>query len=290
MALRMKLRFALVEDSTRKGRCLKENIPLALCKAGLKRGDRLEPCANLMDVYQFEKKTVPFVVLFWRIPPVHELTVHHRHPLISRELGTSLRTFGIDSLHTCHLGVWPAWSTRALEILFAEDVYYTRTTRIGDHMRGNALALMQDLKSWYPSYEAGLSPEALKGMTRITNITVGMIGGPEGTDGVDLKAQENRHFQPFVLHLVRKFRSRIQKSCDWEALEASGQALEDWMAVCAREPRLMSEEGCRDLVRLANLHVEMAARAGVKMYPKHHMVTPILLEYRILNAFSRGSA
>ena len=276
MQLRLAIRFALIDDSTRKGRVLREDIPLALCKVGLRKGDRLEPCAPLMDVFAFEKKVLPFIVLFWRIPPIQNLTVHHRHPVISRELGTSLLTFGIDALHTLHLGVFPAWSIKCLVILFAVDVFFTRSTRLGDHMRANALALMALLKEWYPLYEATLTPEAHRSMTRITYISVGMIGGISGTDDLDLKAQENRHFLPFCLFLIRKYRHRIEATCDFEALETAGQALEDWMAVCAREPRKMSEEGVLELERLSALHFHMASRAGVKIVPKHHLVASIL--------------
>ena len=133
------------------------------------------------------------------------------------------------------------------------------------------MALLALLKEWYPLYEATLTPQARRGMTRITNITVGMIGGVHGTDIVDFKAQENRHVLAFVLYLIRKYRYRIHNECNYEALETSGQALEDWMAVCAREPRKMSEEGLRELKRLASLHVHMATAAGVEMYPKHHL-------------------
>ena len=286
LAIRTAIRWTLIDDSTRKGRVLKDNVANILKTKGLKKGDRLEPSPQLQDVWDFEKMEIPFLVCFWRIPPPEELTVHHRHPLISQQLGTSIWSFGIDTLHGLHLGAFPAWSTRGLHLLFEADVFLTRASRFGDHMKANALITMGKLKAWYPEYERGLTPEVRRGMTRIQSITPAQLGvSDSGSNGfVDFKASENRHFLPFVLHLVRMYRAELEthhRDLDWNALDASGQALEDMMQIMGREGRHMSDAGVDALILAADRHMHYAKACGVHMLPKHHMVASILFRSRI---------
>ena len=278
-ALRTSIRFALLDDSTRKGRVLKTTCPLIL-KAGLKLYDRLEPSPQLSDVYDFEKKTVPFLALFWRTPAKAELTVHHRHPLISRVLGTNLWTLCTDTLHGLDLGVYPAWSTRVLHLCFEADIYETRASRISDHMKANALAIMRDLRIWYPGHERGFSEGAVTRIQMIEASQLGNIAETATASFIDFKGQENRHFQPFVLHLLRRHEHILKEfhpTINWMALEAAGQALVDLREVMAREPRKMSDEGYAELNRCMKDHITYASLGGVHMLPKHHMDVSILL-------------
>ena len=287
LQLRTAIRFALTDDSTRKGRVLKDVRADVLKLRGLQKGDRLEPTAKLLDVYDYETMQIPFLVCFWRIPPVTELTVHHRHPLVSRQLGTSLWNFSNDTLHGLHLGVFPAWSTRALHLLFDCDIYETRASRLADHMKGNALMMMAELTSWYPEYEKGLSRQARGGMTRIQGITPAQLGiSDSGSHGhIDFKGQENRHIQPFVLYLVRKHADRLREfhpHLNYEALETAGQTMVDMMEIMSNEPRHMSEAGLTALERAVDQHMLAASACGVHLLPKHHMVVSFLDFIKVL--------
>ena len=283
MQLRMAIRFSLIDDGPRKGRVLKSDESPWIRLAGLRKFDRLEPTQQLLDVHDFDKKTIPFMVKFWRIPPVSELTVHHRHPLLCKELGTSLLTFGLDTLHGLHIGIYPAWITRVLHLLLEADIFQTRQTRHDDHIKASALAMMADLRVWYNAYEATLPPHSRGSFTRIQCISASQLGS--GSDAghagfVSFKAQETRWLQPYVLHLLRKHRERFLQhygiTVDWRALETSGQALVDMMEVMAREPRKMSAHGLQQLRQAMESHVLNAHRGGVHMLPKHHMETCLL--------------
>ena len=281
-ALRMAIRFSLIDDSSRKGRVLKDDSSPLIRRAGLRKWDRLEPSPRMLDVFSFERLALPFLVKFWRIPDVSELTTHHRHPLITKELGTSIWTFGIDTLHGLHLGIVPAWCTTALMKCWEADIYCTRASRWKDHMKSNALAVMADLKHWYPVYEAGMSLAARRKVTRIQMVTASTLGHSDtGSAGfIDFKGQETRHFQPFVLNLIRKHKDRLCEfhgaGFDFNALEAAGQAIVDLEDVMAREPRNMSANGLRDLNNAIDRHILNCNLCGVHILPKHHMETFVL--------------
>ena len=281
-ALRTSIRFNLIDDSTRKGRVLRTTCPLII-KAGLQQYDRLEPTPQLSDVYEFETRSIPFLVLFWRSPKDKaRLTIHHRHPLISKELGTNLWTLCTDTLHGLDLGVYPAWSTRVLHLCFEADIWETRSSRHADHMKANALAVMGELRVWYPIYTNSLSEEARRSVTRIQMIDTAQLGSMSDSGSnsfIDFKGQENRHFQPFVLQLLRKHIHTLQAhhpTVNWAALDASGQALIDLRDVMAREPRKMSKAGLDQLKKCIADHNLYAAAGGVHILPKHHMEPSIL--------------
>ena len=226
----------------------------------------------MTDIHGFAFMTLPFTCLFWRIPR-DEVVVHHRHPIVEPELGIGYDSFAGDNLHTGHLGTWPAWMTRALWCLFRVDAFDSRATRAEDALRHNALALKTLVAEWYPQYEATIPPARRGGMTRVSNITPSMLGKADWSSQVSFKAAENRHFLPFVLHLVGKFRGKLATlpNLDVAALEGSGQKLIEWQDLVNSEPRKMSREAARRLVELMDEHNRLAMRAGVRAFPKHHM-------------------
>ena len=260
------IRFSLIDNAALKGLCLRED----LADTPLRKGDRLEPSPKLNDVHKFSAMVVPFVVTFWRIPSRGFVSAHHRNPLLSEELGTSYRTFGLDVLHTMHLGVFLSWMTRAVHYLIDVDVFASRQTRKEDHLRCCAIELYTRLANWYPEYEKRVSASTRKGVTRINHFTEHMLGTADGVSLLSLKAAEARHFLPFVLDLVRHHSEQLASVCDAEALISGGQRLLDWTEVCITQPRKMSPSAVSSLVSLIYLHNIEAERAGVRMKPKHH--------------------
>ena len=145
-------------------------------------------------------------------------------------------------------------------------------------MKANSLAMMADLRRWYPEYYASLPPLARRSFTRIQHITPSQLGNASDNTSngfISFKAQETRWLQPFVLHLLRKHKARFIQyhgaTVDWAALEAAGQALIDLMDIMGREPRKMSEDGLVQLRETMDVHIRNAVRGGVHMLPKHHM-------------------
>ena len=263
------VKLALMDDSTRKGMVLRKDIDVTV--PSLRRSDRLEPCPSLPNIADFPFQRLPFTCKFWRIP-ANAVIVHHRNPLIDRELGTSTKTFSGDILHTNHLGIYPMWMTRALWVLFQVDAFQSRCSRAEDHLRHNAITLQALVTKWYPSYEATLSEKSKRGMTRVSGIYPSLLGKADFSSVVGFKAAECKHFCPFVLELVRKYKVLLLTvpTLDFDALEGAGQALLDWTRIVDSQPRMLTDAVADQLEHLMDLHVRLAAKAGVKMMPKHH--------------------
>ena len=89
-------------------RYLKKNLDrslahdlLDLCPP-LRKGDRLEPTQALLDVGDFEKRTPPYEVCFWRMDPKTD-RIFHESPILNIE-GLGLAHAAIDFMHAWHLG------------------------------------------------------------------------------------------------------------------------------------------------------------------------------------------
>ena len=80
------IRFKLETDNNKKGLTLRADVTSTTHK--LKAGDRLEPSADMVDIYKILVLTViylPLVLKFWR--ETDPRIVLHRSPVICRELG-----------------------------------------------------------------------------------------------------------------------------------------------------------------------------------------------------------
>ena len=148
-------------------------------------------------------------------------------------MGITVESFSGDILRGNDLGILPAWMTRALWCLFGVDAFRSRASTKEDHMKHNALSLKTQVAAWYPSYEAKLPPQQRAGMTRLLNMTMGLLGSNDFKSLIGFKAADNLHFLPFVLHLVRKHASerRADGDVNYDALEQSGQCLVQWLNV-----------------------------------------------------------
>ena len=275
--MQQEIRLKLMTDSTRKGLCLTQDVNSTRPK--LLKGDRLEPTCDFADVHQIEEMPrtfKPFTVLFWRARKT--AVVHHRNPILSRELGLSYSMFAIDVLHCLHLGVFLVWITRVLHVLIEIDAFGTHTTRKTDHLAGSALAIKARLDKWYPRYQKSLSESAKRGMTKVNFFSDKMLGRPDMKKLVKLKAAEARHFMPFALDLLYEFRDQLTEVCKVTSLVRAGECLKEYMAVINEEPRKMSDYAKRKLVELQCEHNIQAWKAGVRMIPKHHQALSIFAE------------
>ena len=100
-----------------RGRCLKAPVP----HIGLLKGDRVEPSPQLPDTKLLEEQEVPCTVLFWRRS--RETAARHRNPIFDPEIGLTIKSLKVDSLHCLALGVWQVVLSAILAAIVAHDVY-----------------------------------------------------------------------------------------------------------------------------------------------------------------------
>ena len=277
MAQLTEIRYKLETNNKTKGLTLRADVTSTSMK--LKAGDRLEPSAEMVDIYKVHvlgPKDLPLTLKFWR--ESDPKIVMHRNPVICRELGIGYRTFSIDVLHCLHLGVYLAFNTRVVHLLIDLDAFETRETRKEDHLKVSANALTALLRHWYKGYKKELTPEARKGFTEVNYLTDKMLGQADGSKLIKLKAAESRHFMEFALFLVKCYESILRTAdCDYENLLVAGQTLHDWMHVVNNNPRKLAPDVVDTLCKLQSMHNHAAHAAGVKMLPKHHQERSLLL-------------
>lgn len=138
----------------KRGRCLKEAVPAL----GLKRGDRVEPSAQLPDISGFEELQCPVTVLWWRSS--EETATRHRNPMFEAGTGISVLTLAVDSLHCLALGVWQVVLSAIIEAIVAHDLYgavEAGCTTIESKLQHTSHKLARELRSWmreHPGYTA----------------------------------------------------------------------------------------------------------------------------------------
>jgi len=101
-----------------RGRALITDIPLF----SLKKHDRILPTKDVLDVSDFEKLVVPFIVTFWRMTKNDR--VFHNCPLLTMGIpGLTYDKWGVDGLHSWALGGLGASIAHGLRFCIRSPVF-----------------------------------------------------------------------------------------------------------------------------------------------------------------------
>ena len=166
---------------------------------GLKKYDRLEPHANLLDVGKFHELSVfPVQALFWRRS--RETLCTHRSPLFDRRLGvTPNRSIAIDVMHTLLLGPCLSWGKLALWKLLLNGTWGTFEESNEARLRVAIMTSRATLVHWYNEEQA-----AGRCHNRIDFMTNKIVGTP-GAPTLKLKAMEAYGFVQFLVHCLTTY-------------------------------------------------------------------------------------
>ena len=127
------------------GRCLTRDYePLQL-----KAGDRLEPCAELSDVAEFETlHSFPTALTFWR--RANETRTRRRCPLFDASIGVTVERLQIDILHTVYLGSAQDWCARSMWAMMLADIFDVGRGRTrAEQIELSVLQFRARLFEWY---------------------------------------------------------------------------------------------------------------------------------------------
>ena len=146
----------------------------AYAPLALKKGDRVEPTPEVIDVYEYlEMDTAPSQIRFWRRKA--ETQALRRNPLLTPELGLDLaRVVAIDAMHTLCLGVHHQFVMSALW-------WYVDTNEPPDDLlrvqasrhSANMSVLAKDYKAWTQKMRQ-TSPDVL--ITPLGDLNMEVIG------------------------------------------------------------------------------------------------------------------
>ena len=209
-----------------RGRALKGAIPALQLQAG----DRLEPFSGLPDIAGFEMLPLPATVLFWR--PSRETFAKHRNPLFSPELGISVQSLRVDTLHTLYLGVFQLHCAAVVHALAAADVWQTARTgcaNLPERLQTSALHLTHEVHAWVRSQGRG-------DLTEIPEIGPRHLGSAARPD-CKLKGAQTKTLLLFLHDFLPKHAASLPHGADM--MEASGY-LVGHMDLLSRAPHAWS--------------------------------------------------
>ena len=195
VATRDELKRALVYDKKQErgggGRIL--NMDMKIGAVTLLKGDRLEPCKTLPDVGALDTADAfPLNLIFWRKDK--KSMVHHRNPIMNRELGVGMKAYAVDSLHALNLGVVQDYISFVVWEMVQQNSFNFRTAST---MEARAQMTINRLYSQLILfYEKCAWP-----VTRINDLTIKMFGSAT-KPRCKLKAAEGEGMLHFVVDFL----------------------------------------------------------------------------------------
>ncbi len=225
-----------------RGRCVKFAVPCV----DLRANDRLEPHSGMPDVMAFDSLALPAWVLFWRSTADIEPRLHHRNPLFDGSLGISVQCFAVDTLHALFLGVVGEFVKVVLWTLLRAGAWCAVGGRGDEELAHLSLArLRAQLFAWYESFQRQ-HPEC--GVTRVGNLTLGMLGGPRGDSAVTTKGAETKWLLYFSLDMLASHASLLPTALH-SSMSSAGHALRRHVEVHRDAPRQLSRKQTQESVR-----------------------------------------
>ncbi|CAE7761127.1 unnamed protein product [Symbiodinium sp. CCMP2456] len=262
-----KLHSLLRYSKNGRGRCLKASFPLL----GLRKGNRLEPSASLLDVDKFMQLTTPFSCTFYTGGPHGRIL--HQSPFLKIP-GVTLDCWCIDVLHTWHFGPLSSYIAHSLRLLISSSVYRPADQDL-DKEEADKLALLHiraELWSFYKRRrEADEDGTWRKKGTEVWNLTLNMLAGKY----LKAKAAETHGLLNFVVDRLGKHSEILasaSQAASFDLLLRAGMAAMDFDAVLAAHPRAIDSEACGLLFDKYNRFICLSARAEVPLMPKCHMM------------------
>ena len=257
------IRSALHWDKRRdgaRGRSLKSD----LASFGLKKDDRLEPHAGLIDVATFDNiSEFPCRALFWRRS--RETICTHRCPIFSNKWGVTPMLIAIDILHTLLLGPFLAWGKLAVWKLLSSGVWGALEENNEARLKVAIMALRTALHSWYRTEQS-----AGRVHSRIDAMTAKMIGSPHNPT-LKLKAMEAYGFVQFLVYSLVTF--RVPES---QSLIATGRLLVQLVELMKSSPARLSTETIQQMLDFWKQHQAIMEAHDV-FAPKHHLMFHLIL-------------
>ena len=246
-----------------RGRCLVRDVH----SLNLRGGDRLEPCAGLLDVGQFESLAIGSLVVFWRTSA--ETMVRHRCPIFCDELGISpKRNLTVDALHAIYLGVMNVWCKLALWFVLLSG-WFGRLENEEETLIVALHCLKHALMHWYKERHRS---HPMENLTRVSDFTMKMLGTKDDPK-CKTKGAETFGIMLFLLSTLEKYSQHLTP--EGRNLQVAGEALARMLEIFKGCDRCVSATDQEQCFRLYKQHVE-AMRVFETFVPKHHIIVHML--------------
>ena len=247
-----------------RGRALKVDMP----QLGLKKNDRLEPCAAVQDVGEtFDNLVVdpsrPIRICFWRRS--EETAIRHRNPLICRALHSSVRTMVVDSLHCWYLGIFQRylghvwWQIVDHNVLGVDSP--NRESLVANSVQRMRSLLPQFYRMWHEQFP-------LDRISELSDLSERNLGASAGIRTIRTKAAETRPLLPYTSWLIKQHPNRLPVA---DGLALMGlESLQSMLQVCAQGGPNLTPEEIRRMFDHLKRHFRAMKLQGIPCVPKHH--------------------
>ena len=221
------------------GRCLRVDLPVY----GLCAGDRLEPCSASPDIDKFTSLEGTARVLFWRqsVNP----RVRHRNPLLHADIGTSVTTLVIDSLHSLNSGPMKEFCMHALWEMILSNCWSVNANCTHEEVVAlSCRHIKNEMQSFCKSLPAGSAS------TPVEEFCQTMIG-TRNERCLALKASETKTVFLYVCEALSCKRERVLRGDVWAAGAASIRDLTEVMGAATLNIDAETHEECGVCVAVA---------------------------------------
>jgi hypothetical protein len=243
---------------------------------GLRKGDRLEPCPNLVDPGDFEAINVfPVQLTFWRRDS--ESRTKHRNPILQVP-GVCFSSFCPDILHTLYLGTAKDYCAYALWALIGLDVFQTGASTQEERLQLSVFHLRQRLWSYYRERRR---QNPGRQITELENLTANMLG-TQAKPTLSTKAAETKHFLPFVLDTLRHFRAQLEGLTTGEALLRTGESLQEYIELLDSSPLVVPDSTIQKMYAALGRFFSLWKLAQLHQRPKFHLMAHVLAGNRYI--------
>ena len=229
----------------------------------LRKGDRLEPGADLWDTADFDTKPLPFTCIFWR--PDNESLAKHRCPLMDEAIGITVETLMIDVLHTLYLhGVYARFCAVLFYALLRGDAW-----RVGGVDREEVLLkrgitrLRADLFTWYNAVSGR------KDIYKLQDLTLGMLG-KRGAPEMTTHGAETGTLMEFAVFLANEKRAFLPAATR-EAWLLASRSLLRYHEIMRTGPQKFTDGQHSEFVNAFRRYIVYSKLAGVPPTPKLHL-------------------
>ena len=229
----------------------------------LRKGDRLEPGADLWDTSDFDTKPLPFTCIFWR--PGNESLAKHRCPLMDEGIGITIETLMIDVLHTLYLhGVYARFCAVLFMTLLRGDAWRVGGAQTEEVMLKRGISrLRTDLFSWYTNMSGR------RDIYKLQDLSLGMIG-PRRLPEMTTKAAETGTLMEFAVFLVNEKRMFLPEAT-WEPFLLAGRSLLRYHEIMRTGPKKFTDGQQSDFVNEFRRYIVYSKLAGAPPTPKLHL-------------------
>ena len=234
---------------------------------GLVQGDRLEPSQNLQDVADWDdvdQVEFPVTITFWRRGA--ETRERRRLPIMDPELGFTLDSICLDTLHCLFLGPAKDWCAAVLWAMIDHNVFHV-APRLEDKIVITVRRVKERLWAFYKKWKRDNPGDEL---TELQDLIPTMLG-TDAHRNLAVKAMETKCLLPFCQHLLEEFAPALPSELA-DCSAGIGTCMARYLHLLRTELMVVRPETLQDMYDTIARMLRLWKITGLHVNPKLHLL------------------